>query len=247
MVQQVVLTGMVLSSMPIGEYDKRIVILTDERGKITAFSRGSRRPNSTMLGATEPCVFGKFILIEGRNSYTLVGAEISRYFMELRNDITGAFLGFYCLELAGYFTKENMECREVLNLLVATFNAVCKKKVPARLIRRIFELKMLVIYGTYPQMFECVKCGRTGQLEYFSEKLSGMVCPLCKKFAGNTLPVMPSSLYAMQYIISSEIEKLYSFTVKEDVLTQMEPVIDRCLKSVAGIKFKSEEMLEMML
>ena len=97
MVQQVVLTGMVLSSMPIGEYDKRIVLLTDERGKITAFSRGSRRPNSTMLGATEPCVFGKFVLIEGRNSYTLVGAEISRYFMELRNDITGAFLGFYCL------------------------------------------------------------------------------------------------------------------------------------------------------
>ena len=219
--------------MPIGEYDKRIVLLTDERGKITAFSRGSRRPNSTMLGATEPCVFGKFVLIEGRNSYTLVGAEISRYFMELRNDITGAFLGFYCLELAGYFTKENMECREVLNLLVATFNAVCKKKVPARLIRRIFELKMLVIYGTYPQMFECVKCGRTGQLEYFSEKLSGMVCPLCRKFAGNTLPVMLQGITASFFV---RVPLSYLFSLKEGA-TLVDIGLAVPLASVYGIIF----------
>lgn len=247
MVQQVSVTGMVISSMPIGEYDKRLVILTDTRGKITAFSRGSRRPNSTMLGATEPCVFGKFILVEGRNSYTLVGAEISKYFMELRSDISGAFLGFYCLEAAGYFTKENMESTDVLNLLVATFNAICKKKIPIRLIRRIFELKMLTLYGEYPQVFECIKCGRREQLEYFSPKLFGMVCPLCKKFAGSTMNVMPSALYALQYIISSEIVKLYSFTVKEDVLAQLEMIVDKCIKSVSGVKFKSEDMLEMMM
>lgn len=95
MVNQITLTGMILTAAPIGEYDRRVVILTRERGKISAFARGARRPNSALMGVTSPFSFGEFTVYEGRTSYTLVSASISNYFQELRTDVEGAYYGFY--------------------------------------------------------------------------------------------------------------------------------------------------------
>ena len=95
LVNQIVVTGMVLSQTAIGENDRRVVILSKERGKIAAFARGARRPNSALVGATNPFSFGTFTVYEGRTSYTLVSASISNYFEELRTDIEGAYYGFY--------------------------------------------------------------------------------------------------------------------------------------------------------
>ena len=92
MVETVTALGMVISSMAIGEYDKRLVIITKEFGKITAFARGARKPNSPFLGGSQPMAFGEFTLYAdckkgNRPSFVKAGApdmaeHLYEHFME---------------------------------------------------------------------------------------------------------------------------------------------------------------------
>ena len=83
-------TGMILKQSPAGEYDRRVCILTRERGKISAFARGARKPGSRLAAATNLFAFGTFRLYAGKNSYTVTEAEISNYFENLMTDYEGA-------------------------------------------------------------------------------------------------------------------------------------------------------------
>ena len=122
--QQLTVTGMVLTSMPVGEYDRRITILTRERGRITAFVRGARRPKSSMVAATNPFCFGEFEAYEGRNSYTVVRASIQNYFQEISADLVKTGYGCYFLELASFFSMENSDGSDQLKLLYQTLRAL---------------------------------------------------------------------------------------------------------------------------
>lgn len=146
----VVVTGMILKTVPVGEYDRRVVILTKERGKIAAFAKGARRQNSRFMAATDCFCFGVYRLYQGRDSYNLMEANINNYFEELRTDFEGAYCGMYFLEIADYYSRENNDERDMLKLLYQSLRALCAKSLDNRLVRYIFECKAVVVNGEFP-------------------------------------------------------------------------------------------------
>lgn len=208
-------TAIVLSSSPIGEYDRRVVLLTKERGKITAFAKGARRQTSKLIAATNLFAFGEFKLYPGRSAYTLTDAHIKNYFEELRVDFEGAYYGMFFLEVCDYYTRENNDEKEFLKLLYQSLKALMAKSLNRKLVQCIFEMKAMVINGEFP--------GIPAEEEW-----------------------QESTEYAVSYIMNSSIEKLYTFTVSETVLSELIRIAERYRYHYIDREFKSLEMLSML-
>lgn len=206
-------TGMVLKAVPVLDTDKRITILTKERGKVGAFARGAKRQGSRFMAATEPFVYGKFRLYEGKNAYNLSDVKVEQYFETLREDFESVFYAVYFADVADYYTRENNDEKEMLKLLYMSLKALSVPSIPNELVQYIFEMKTLVVNGEFPGVL-------------------------------SQHPLSESAVYAIQYIQNSPIEKLYTFTVSEEVLAQLERECDVYRKKYIGHNFKSLEILK---
>ena len=219
---EVIVYGIVLSVMPIGEYDRRIELLTDKLGRISAFARGARRPGSQLVSVTRVFASGKFILFQGKNSYSVSSAAISNYFEELSADLDISYYGFYFLEMAQYFSKENMEAADMLKLLYQSLRALSRKTVSRTLVKCIYELKMLNINGICPTL-DRITSG------------SGIY-----SYAAN---MSRSCRRAYSYVLDSSIEKLYTFILTDDVLKEFESITEHLVSQSVDRVFKSAALL----
>ncbi len=209
--------GMVLSAVPFGDYDKRVVLLTKERGKITAFAHGARRQNSMLLAASNPFAFGVFTVYEGRSAYTLVRAEISNYFTEVKENFEAACYGCYFMEVAEYYSRENLDGSAMLNLLYATLRALPKEQPDNELIRCVFEMRAMMLNGEYP--YE----------------------------TANDASLQESTRYALAYVLSAPVQKLYSFTLTPEVFAEFRSVQDHFNRLRVDRSFKSLDILKSMM
>lgn len=205
------LTGMVLKVSSVEDSDRRLVILSRERGKITAFARGAKRPGNQLMGVTRPFVFGDFRLYEGRDSYSLQGVDVKNYFSEITQDVETACYGSYFLEFADYYSRENLEASEQLLVLYQSLRALLKPSLPNELVQVVFELRSMVINGDYT--------------EDVPE------------------PVSDSARYAWQYIISSPLQSLYTFTLTPEVLNELKHCVEHNKHRFIDREFHSLDIL----
>ncbi len=238
----VTLTGLVLSASDVGEFDRRLVILTKEAGKVTAFAKGARRPNNPLIAACSPFCFGVFDAFEGRNSYHISKANISNYFRDLVMDYDKVVLGSYFLEVAGFLSVEGGDEKLRLALLYQSLKALESGKFSHRLLKNIYDLKTWVIDGEYPNVFSCMKCGSKENLTAFSTKLHGTLCKSCTEMEAG-VDISTSTLYTMQFIVSSSIEKLYTFVLNGKTEEELTRILDAYRLNYRSHKYKSEEFL----
>lgn len=140
-------TGMVIKVFPQGDYNRRIVLLTREHGKITAFVNGARKQGSRFAASTDLFVFGTFELYVGKDAYNVQNAEILNYFEFLRTDMEAAYYGMYFLELSDYYAREENDEALLLLCVYRALQGLKVKGLSNSLVKEVFETKLFIIEG----------------------------------------------------------------------------------------------------
>ena len=208
--------GIVLKSEPIGEYDRRLVILTKDSGKISAFAKGARRQGNHLMAASDVFCFGDFKLYAGSNSYSLTDANILNYFPEFRSDLDCSLYGMYFLEAMNYFTRENNDEEKMLILLYQSLRAVISPNFDNRLVKAIFELKVMCLMG-----------------EFSPEE-----CFLSDKVYSDSLK------YTVNFIYSTSPIGIYKFALKDEVLLELIGLCEIYKDKLWKHEFTSETLLK---
>jgi DNA repair protein RecO (recombination protein O) len=150
--------ALVLRTYKLGESDRIVVFLTEDRGKKRGVAKGARRPKSKFAGALEPLTRARIAYFE-KERRELVGlnyAEPSRSPLSARPEALG-HVGYFA-ELLDEWAQD-AEPNERLYRLGSSLVDALAEGVSIEPLARYFEFWLLRLQGVYPPTLGCQACG----------------------------------------------------------------------------------------
>lgn len=230
------LDGLVVRETAWGENDKRIVLLTADRGRVPVLAKGARSMRSKYVNTTGLFTYGNFEITERGGYAWLGGASVIEPFWGIRDDIDNLALASYVVDVAGELTGEEEPAGDILRLTLNTLYAIAKRFKSREQIKATYEIRALAMSGYMPDLSGCGHCGETRADCMYVDIMNGMLkCPSCmNSLAAKSLPMeedlrtniilVPMSMAAIataRYIMESPVEKVLSVILTDEVTAEL--------------------------
>ena len=138
-----------------------------------------------------------------------------------------------------------------MKLLYQSLRALKVPSLSRELVRRIYEFKLIALNGEAPRLFACIECGRKDELFYFHPQKAGILCEACyekEPYNGRgAYQISGSTTYILQRIVASPVKTLYTFSVSEHVMKELNLVVKDYFEKHIDKKFQSAQMLDDLL
>lgn len=231
--------GLVIREQSIGESDKLITVLTARHGLVRAFSRGAKKTKSKKLAATSLLSYSDFTFSKSRDAFSVEDALVKEVFFELRDDIEKMALAQYFCELAYEFCEEDFESEELLRLFLNSLWLLKEGKKSTAFIKAVTELRLMSLSGYMPDLVACEKCGEyETETMYFSSESGKLYCENCRPSSVCTPLSLPVTT-ALRYVIFSDFEKIFAFSLGENSLGDFCRICEEYLLNKTQRKFKT--------
>lgn len=163
------------------ESDRILSIFTIEHGRLDAKARGCRRPQSPLVNACQPFVFGQFELFTGKDKATINACDIKETFYPIREDYERFSIGSVMLRLCHDAAPENEPNEALFSLLYHSLSFLAYGESNPQDLFCCFLVRFLNAIGYRPAITTCAQCGRDLRADAvvrFSPR-GGAVCAAC--------------------------------------------------------------------
>ena len=233
---QCVTRGVVIRAKSVGD-DRLLTLLTEDYGVISASAKGANKPRSRLASSTELFCYSRFTLFRYRDYNTVDSADVDTSFFSLRKDLAALGLASYLAELCGELAPQEEEAKEYLRLFLNTLYMLSNQKRTVWFLKPLL-LRMLTMAGFMPDLTSCSICGefKSPGGVWFSAEAGEFLCADCRKGVPieaqdiDSIHISAAVLAAMRHIIYSDFEKLFSFTLPESSLFELNAVSEKYLK-----------------
>lgn len=235
--------GIVLSRTFIGEKDAIIKILTEKSGVISASAKGVKNIKSKLSAGCSLFSYSDFLLTESNGRFIVASASLSDSFYGLSANIERLSYATYIAELSTAVSPAPEDAALLIPLILNTFYLLANSKKDLRLIKCVFEMRLLCALGYAPELDGCVECGETDELCFFSPTEGGIVCRGC---GGNfvTQIISPDTLDALRYVKDADDKRAFSFALSRANLDEFESCTEKMTESIAGFRLSSLNYLK---
>ena len=246
--------ALVIRESDYGENDKLLTLLTAEKGRMTVLFKGGKSLKNRNSASSQLLSYSEFTVKERGGFYTLSEAALIQQFFELRSSLDRFALSQYIADVCGEVSVENENGYETLSLALNTLYMLCRSDVDTDFIKAVFELRCMALNGFCPDLSSCPLCG-TGKSEiFYLDIMNGSLrCGECfgteadadSRIGAATatviLPLSPSVLHGMRYVIGAPAKRVFSFTLPEDAQADFCRVCEKYLVNQLERSFRTLE------
>lgn len=235
--------GIVIRTTDYGESNKIVTIYTREAGKIAGMARGAKKPSNRLSSVSQLFTYGYFVISGTRGLGTIQQGEMISSLRYIREDIFKTAYASYIVDLLDKGTEEKESNPFLFELLYQTLIYINEGYDPD-IVTNIFEMKMLNVFGLYPEMNHCVLCGNTESQFGFSIKENGLICQGCFQKDPHFFPVSQNTIKLLRLFYFFDIHRLGSISVKERTKKELRDVISTYYDEYSGLNLKTKRFLD---
>ncbi len=237
--------AIVLKCKPYGEKNRVVYLLTENHGVIHAFANGARSIQSKNFAATSQFVYGSYVLVPSKDSFTIKESHAEANYSDMHGDIEALALGQYFCELCMELAPEGTNAEVYLRLLRAALHYLNTGTRDKRMLKAAFEMRILCTAGFMPDLLMCRSCGAyEADIMMFYPSGGFLMCDNCAKEKDPSaigVALSPGALTALRHCALVDLHKLYSFSLAEHALPSLVTACERYLVARLERSFKTLE------